>query len=421
MAKKENKNKIELTVKIEGEEWTKAIDKAFKEKVKTVTIDGFRKGKCPRDVFEKKYGKETLYIDAAKSLLQDAYRKVMDDNKEVIPVAQPRVDIKSIDDEKVEFVFTIVTAPEVKVKKYKGLKVARDEVNVTKEEIEHELGHLLEKYTELVTKEGKVENGDIAVIDFEGFKDGVAFDGGKGENYSLTIGSHSFIPGFEEGIVGMSKGEEKDLELTFPEDYMSEELKGQKVVFKVKVNEVKSRIVPELDEEFFADLGMDNIKTKEDLEKSIKEEILAEKNHELGHKFEDDLLDKASENMEVSFADELVEDEKEAMYQDLVKRMSMQGITEELYLKYTNSTKEDIMAKMTEEATKRLKYRYLLMALIKEEKLEITDKELDEKVEELAKQYNMTGEEVKKELGNVEYLRNDMLFQKAIDLLKENN
>ena len=219
----------------------------------------------------------------------------------------------------------------------------------------------------------------------------------------------------------MSKGEEKDLELTFPEDYMSEELKGQKVVFKVKVNEVKSRIVPELDEEFFADLGMDNIKTKEDLEKSIKEEILAEKNHELGHKFEDDLLDKASENMEVSFADELVEDEKEAMYQDLVKRMSMQGITEELYLKYTNSTKEDIMAKMTEEATKRLKYRYLLMALIKEEKLEITDKELDEKVEELAKQYNMTGEEVKKELGNVEYLRNDMLFQKAIDLLKENN
>ena len=326
-----------------------------------------------------------------------------------------------MDEESFEAKMILITEPTVKLGNYKGLNVKKEEATVSNEEVQNHINSLLQEYAELAVKDGKVENGDVAIIDFEGFKDGVAFDGGKGENYSLTIGSHSFIPGFEEGIVGMSKGEEKDLELTFPEDYMSEELKGQKVVFKVKVNEVKSRIVPELDEEFFADLGMDNIKTKEDLEKSIKEEILAEKNHELGHKFEDDLLDKASENMEVSFADELVEDEKEAMYQDLVKRMSMQGITEELYLKYTNSTKEDIMAKMTEEATKRLKYRYLLMALIKEEKLEITDKELDEKVEELAKQYNMTGEEVKKELGNVEYLRNDMLFQKAIDLLKENN
>ena len=326
-----------------------------------------------------------------------------------------------MDEESFEAKMILITEPTVKLGNYKGLNVKKEEATVSDEEVQNHINSLLQEYAELAVKDGKVENGDVAIIDFEGFKDGVAFDGGKGENYSLTIGSHSFIPGFEEGIVGMSKGEEKDLELTFPEDYMSEELKGQKVVFKVKVNEIKSRIVPELDEEFFADLGMDNIKTKEDLEKSIKEEILAEKNHELGHKFEDDLLDKASENMEVSFADELVEDEKEAMYQDLVKRMSMQGITEELYLKYTNSTKEDIMAKMTEEATKRLKYRYLLMALIKEEKLEITDKELDEKVEELAKQYNMTGEEVKKELGNVEYLRNDMLFQKAIDLLKENN
>ena len=412
--------KEEVVIKVEGKEWKDLVDASFETVIKDVKIDGFRKGKAPRNVYEKKYGKQELIYSAADKAIQDKYKEVVLEGK-IVPILEPKIEVVKMDEESFEAKMILITEPIVKLGNYKGLNVKKEEATVSDEEVQNHINSLLQEYAELAVKDGKVENGDVAIIDFEGFKDGVAFDGGKGENYSLTIGSHSFIPGFEEGIVGMSKGEEKDLELTFPEDYMSEELKGQKVVFKVKVNEIKSRIVPELDEEFFADLGMDNIKNKEDLEKSIKEEILAEKNHELGHKFEDDLLDKASENMEVSFADELIEDEKEAMYQDLVKRMSMQGITEELYLKYTNSTKEDIMAKMTEEATKRLKYRYLLMALIKEEKLEITDKELDEKVEELAKQYNMTGEEVKKELGNVEYLRNDMLFQKAIDLLKENN
>lgn len=412
--------KEEVVIKVEGKEWKDLVEASFDTVIKDVKIDGFRKGKAPRNVYEKKYGKQELIYSAADKAIQDKYKEIVLGGK-IVPILEPKIEVVKMDEESFEAKMVLITEPTVKLGKYKGLNVKKEEATVSDEEVQNHINSLLQEYAELSVKDGKVENGDVAIIDFEGFKDGVAFDGGKGENYSLTIGSHSFIPGFEEGIIGMSKGEEKDLELTFPEDYMSEELKGQKVVFKVKVNEVKSRIIPELDEEFFADLGMDNIKTKEDLEKSIKEEILAEKNHELGHKFEDDLLDKASENMEVSFADELVEDEKEAMYHDLVHRMSMQGITEELYLKYTNSTKEDIMAKMTEEATKRLKYRYLLMALIKEEKLEITDKELDEKVEELAKQYNMTGEEVKKELGNVEYLRNDMLFNKAIDLLKENN
>ena len=220
MAKEKNTSKKELTVIIEGVEWTTAIDNAFKEKVKTVTVDGFRKGKCPRDIFEKKYGKETLYIDAAEKLLPTAYERAMEENKDVIPVIQPRVDIKSIDENKVEFVFTIITQPEVNIKKYKGLKVKKDKVEVTKEEIEHELSHLLEKYSELVVKEnGTVENGDVAIIDFEGFKDGVAFEGGKGENYSLEIGSNTFIPGFEEQLIGMKAGEEKEINVTFPEDY----------------------------------------------------------------------------------------------------------------------------------------------------------------------------------------------------------
>ena len=421
MAKKENKNKIELTVKIEGEEWTKAIDKAFKEKVKTVTIDGFRKGKCPRDVFEKKYGKETLYIDAAKSLLQDAYRKVMDDNKEVIPVAQPRVDIKSIDDEKVEFVFTIVTAPEVKVKKYKGLKVARDEVNVTKEEIEHELGHLLEKYTELVTKEGKVENGDIAVIDFEGFKDGVAFDGGKGENYSLEIGSHTFIPGFEEAVVGMKAGEEKDINLTFPEDYMSEDLKGQAVVFKVKVNEIKTKKERELDKEFFEDLGMEGIDTKEKLEEEIKANIKAQKDMDAENKYIDNLLEEIGKNVEVDIPEEMVEEEIDNMLHKFEEQLNMQGLNLDMYLKFTQSDVKALRDQMEKDAYQHVLYRLMLEEIVKLEKIEVKEEEVDKELKDLASKYKAKEEELVNAFGGKEMIKYDLEMRKIIDLLKEAN
>lgn len=421
MAKKENKNKIELTVKIEGEEWTKAIDKAFKEKVKTVTIDGFRKGKCPRDVFEKKYGKETLYIDAAESLLQVAYRKVMDDNKEVIPVAQPRVDIKSIDDEKVEFVFTIVTAPEVKVKKYKGLKVARDEVNVTKEEIEHELGHLLEKYTELVTKEGKVENGDIAVIDFEGFKDGVAFDGGKGENYSLEIGSHTFIPGFEEAVVGMKAGEEKDINLTFPEDYMSEDLKGQAVVFKVKVNEIKTKKERELDKEFFEDLGMEGIDTKEKLEEEIKANIKAQKDMDAENKYIDNLLEEIGKNVEVDIPEEMVEEEIDNMLHKFEEQLNMQGLNLDMYLKFTQSDVKALRDQMEKDAYQHVLYRLMLEEIVKLEKIEVKEDEVDKELKDLASKYKAKEEELVNAFGGKEMIKYDLEMRKIIDLLKEAN
>jgi len=292
MSKEKSKTKLELTVKIEGQEWTEALDKSFNKNVKNVSISGFRKGKCPRDVYEKKYGKESLYIDAAESLLQDAFRKVMEENKDVIPVVQPRVDIKSMDENGVEFLFTIITAPEVKIKKYKGLKVTREEVEVTQEEIDHEISHLLERYTELVTKEdGALEEKDIAVIDFEGFKDGVAFEGGKGENYSLEIGSHTFIPGFEEQLVGMKTGEEKEIEVTFPEDYMSEELKGQKATFKVKLHEIKTKEQRELDKEFFEDLGMEGVDSRETLEEEIKKDLTAHKDMEAENNYIESLLE----------------------------------------------------------------------------------------------------------------------------------
>ena len=276
--KKATKTNVhEVVVKIEGKEWTEAIDKAFAKKQKTVKVDGFRPGKVPRDIFEKRFGKESLFIDAADMVLQAAYVKAMEESK-LVPVVQPAVDLKSLAEDGVEFVFKITTKPEVKVNKYKGLNIKPEKVEVTDEEVNHELGHLLERYTELVTKEeGTVENGDIAIIDFEGLKDDVAFDGGKGENYSLEIGSHTFIPGFEEQVIGMKVGEEKDLNLSFPEDYGAKDLAGAAVVFKVKVNEIKQKQARELDEDFFEDLAMEGVDSEETLKEEIKNSIQAQK------------------------------------------------------------------------------------------------------------------------------------------------
>mgnify|MGYP004503669149 FL=1 len=422
MAKKENKNRIELTIKIEGKEWTTAVDNAFKDKVKTVTVDGFRKGKCPRDIFEKKYGKESLYVDAAEVLLTDAYNRVMEDNKEVVPVARPSVDIKSMDDNGVEFGFTIVTRPEVKVKKYKGLKVKKEEVEVTKEEIEHELGHLLERYTELVTKEkGKVEEGNIAVIDFEGFKDGVAFDGGKGENYSLEIGSHTFIPGFEEAVVGMKTGEEKDINVTFPEDYASEELKGQPVVFKVKVNEIKEKKNRELDKDFFDDLGMEGIDTKEKLEEEIKANIKAQKDMDAENKHLDKLLEEIGKNVDVEIPEEMVEEEIDSMIERLEEQMKMQGISLDMYLQFTHTDLNQLRSQLEKDAYQHVLYRLMLEEIMKLESIKVEDKDVDKEIEEMAKKYNVKEEELLNSIGGKEMIRYDLEMRKVFDLLKEEN
>ena len=276
MTKKSNKN--EVVVKIEGKEWKDALDKAFQERVKKVNVDGFRKGKVPRDIYEKKFGKESLYFPASDFVVESAYKKALEQSK-LVPVVQPSVDIKSVDDSGIEFAFKIIVKPEVKIKKYKGLKVTPEKVKVTKEEIAHEMGHILERYTETRSKEGKVAKGDIAVIDFEGFKDGKPFAGGKAENYELEIGSNTFIPGFEDKVTGMSLNEEKDIELTFPKDYHSEDLKGAKATFKVKLNAIKEIVIPEINEDFFADLGMDDIKTEEELRKQVEETIKVRKEH----------------------------------------------------------------------------------------------------------------------------------------------
>ena len=418
---KETKTNIhEIVIKIEGKEWTDALDKAFAKEQKKASVDGFRKGKVPRNIFEKKFGKESLFIPAAEELLQTAYEKAMSES-DLIPVVQPSVDIKDINDKGVEFLFKIITKPEVNVKKYKGLNIKPEKIEVTKEEIEHQIGHLLEDYTELVTKEGKVEKGNVAVIDFEGFKDGVAFDGGKGENYSLEIGSNTFIPGFEDQVIGMKTGEEKDINVTFPEDYGVEELKGQPVVFKVKVNEIKEKVERELDKEFFEDLAMEGVDSKEKLEKEIEKEIKASKEAENENKYIDTILEEVAKNVEVDIPQEMVDEETDRLIKRFEQQIAMQGLSLDIYYQFTKSTEKDLREQMDKEAYKNVLYRLMLEEIMNLEKIEVSEKEANEEADKLAKNYKMEKEEFLKQFGGIEMIQYDLEMRKVIELLKELN
>lgn len=414
-----NKNLKEITIKVEGEKWQKALDKAYEKASKNVKIDGFRPGKAPKDVFLKRYGIESLFMEASNFCVEDAYQEMIDSAKDLQIAAQPVVDIKSIDEKYIEYVFTLTLKPEVKLGKYKDLKVKKEKIEVSKEEIEHAIGHMREHYKENIVKEGSVENGDIAIIDFEGFKDGIAFEGGKGENYSLEIGSNTFIPGFEEQLVGMKAGEEKDINVTFPEDYHADNLKGAPVVFKVKVNEIKEVKVPELDKDFFDDLGMEGINTKEDLEKQVKENITASKEAQAEEKYIDDLLDEVSKSTEIDVPDTMINDETDRMIEQFAEHIKMQGITLEQFYQFTNSNRDALKDQYKEEALKRIKYRLIIEEIIKAEKIEVSDEEVETEVEELAKKYNMTKEEVKKQYGeSLDYIKYDLEVKKAFAVIK---
>lgn len=414
------KTSIDVNVKIEGNEWTKALNKAFDKKVKEVKVDGFRKGHVPRDVYEKKFGKESLYIDAADLVLQDAFIKAMKDTKEE-PVVQPKVDIKSIDDTGVEFVFTIIPKPVVTVKKYKGLKVTKEETVVTKEELEEAVKGTLDKYSELVVKEGPVVEGDIAIIDFEGFNDGVAFDGGKGENYSLQIGSNTFIPGFEEQVIGMKTGEEKEINVTFPKEYPHEDLAGKAVVFKVKVNEVKGKEVRELDKDFFEDLAMPGVDSKETLEEELKKNIEASKMEDAENKYIDALLSAVAENTTVTIPEEMISEEIENMVGRFKEQLSMQGISIETYYQFTKMTEGDLKKQMSKEAREHVLYRLMLEEISVKEKIEISDEDASKEAENLANKYQMEKDAFLKAFGGIEMVKYDMQMRKVIDFLKENN
>ena len=420
MEKKNDKNKHEKTIIIDGDAWKNALTKAYEKNNKKAKIDGFRPGKAPYDIYVKKFGVESLFLDAADMVVEGAYLKAIEEDK-LIPVCEPEVNIKEVDDKKIEFVFTIITKPELTIKKYKDLKIKKEDASVSEEEIDEEIKHLLEHYAELEIKDGKVEKGDTVIIDYEGFVDGVAFEGGKAENYSLEIGSGSFIPGFEDQLIGMEKESEKEIEVTFPEDYHAENLKGQKATFKVKVHEIKTRKQRELDEEFFEDLGMEGVNSVETLRSSIKEHLETHKKNDVENKFVEDLMDAISKNTDVEIPDKMVEEEVDRLLKRAEENLKYQGISLDLYYQFTRTTEADLRNQLESEAFKNVLYRLILEEIIKLEKIEVTDEEIEEELAKMAERYKTSKEEIAKELGGKEMVKYDLEARHIFEKLSEYN
>lgn len=412
---KKNVHEIEIT--IEGKEWEDILDKSFKKKVKDVKIDGFRKGNVPKDVFIKKMGIETLFMDAVDMAVEPAYKKVLDENK-LSPIIEPSLDVKTVDKDKVVFKFTVIEKPEIKLGDYTKLGIKKDSSKVTKKEIEEEIDNLRTKFAEIVVKkDGTVKEKDTAVINFKGYVDGKELEGGSGENYPLEIGSNTFIPGFEDAVKGMKIDEEKKIDLKFPDDYVAD-LAGKKVTFEVKVVEIKERVLPEINEDLYADLGYNDVKTKEEFEEKVKNELEESKKTKIEDEYAEKCLDKASNNMKVDLNEEIIDDEVHRMIHNFEHQLSHQGLTLEQYYKFTNSSHEDLHKQMEGEATKRVKYRYLLEEIIDKEKIEVSDKEVEEEAKKMAENYGMEKDEFVEAYGGVEFIKYDMKMRKAIDIVK---
>lgn len=421
MEEKKAKNIHEVTVTIDGDEWKKKLDETFKKVIKTVKIDGFRPGKAPRDIYEKKYGKQALVVEAVDSYMNEAYKKALDDFKGDINeiIMQPSVSLDKADTDGVTYKFIFTTKPEIKFNKYTDLKVKKPSVKVTDKDVEEEIERLKKEYADLAVKDGKIEKGDTAVIDFEGFDGDKAFEGGKGENYSLEIGSNSFIPGFEDALIGLKAGDKKDVKVTFPKDYHAEELKGKPVTFKVLVHEVKTKVYPELNEEFFKDLGLDDVKTLDDLKKTIKDAMTSSKEFEAENKYVDDLFEALLKETSVEVPHELVHEEIDRMVKQYEEKLKMQGVTLDQFFKFTNSNIEALEAQMHEEAEKRVKLRFAIDEIIKLEKISVTDEEAEKDAIEKAKKHNMDKDEYVKAFGGLDMLKYDLMVSKVIEIIKK--
>lgn len=411
------KNVKEVKIEVNGEKWQKMLDQAFNKKKKDIKIDGFRKGAVTFDMFVKKVGIESLFMDATDLAVNDAFKETLD--KEKLELAcEPQVNIESVDKNGVKFSFTFITRPEVKLGKYTKLGIKKDKVTVSKEEIDHEIEHLREHMAEVVVKEnGKIVDGNIAIIDFDGIVDKKPLDGGSGKDYSLEIGSHTFIPGFEEGLIGLSVGEEKVLKLQFPEDY-TPELKGKKVEFTVKVKEIKERILPEINKDFFEDLGMEDVKSLKDLEEHIKGEIEHHKSHEVDDKYTNDVLKKATENMTVELNPEIIDDEVERMIKEYSDQLKGQGLSFEQYLAMTGSKIEDVKTMLTPQAEARIKTRYLLEAIVKEEKISATEAEIEAEITKITESYGVDKDTILASLGGTDMIKYQVEMDKALEIVK---
>ncbi|MGG4491662.1 trigger factor [Metabacillus idriensis] len=410
-----------LTVEVDAETFSKALDEAFKKVSKQVNIPGFRKGKVPRGMFEQRFGVESLYQDALDIILPEVYPQAVEEAG-IEPIDRPEIDVEQIEKGK-NLIFTakVVVKPEVKLGEYKGLEAEKLNAEVSEEDVDAELKTLQERHAELVVKEGgAVENGDTVVIDFEGFEGGEAFEGGTAENYTLEIGSGSFIPGFEEQLVGLEAGGEKEVEVTFPEEYHAENLAGKPATFKVKLHEIKAKELPALDDEFAKDVD-EEVESLEALKAKTRTRLEETRKAEAENTLRDSLVDKASDNAEVDIPQVLIENEVSRMMQEFEQRLQAQGMNLELYFQFSGQDEDALKEQMKEDASKRVKYNLTLEAIAKAENIEATDEEVDAEIAKMAEMYNMPVENIKQALGSLEGLKEDLKVRKAIDFLVENS
>ena len=417
--KTENKNELKLEFKIEAKKFDEAIMNVYTKSAKYFNIPGFRKGKAPFNIVERMYGDEIFYEDAFNELVPPIYDKEIEENKLEV-VSRPDIHIENMKKgEDLVFTATVQTKPEVVLGQYKGIELKKVEYKVTDEDVNHELEHMQEHNARIITVEDRpVKEKDIAVIDFEGFVDGKAFEGGKAENHELEIGSNTFIPGFEEQMIGMKAGEEKDINVTFPEDYFSKDLAGKEATFKVKLHEIKEKKLPTLDDEFAKDVS--EFDTLNDLKTSIKEKKQAQNDDRAKHETESLAIEAVSNNTPIDIPSGMIETEIDAMIRDLEQQLSYQGINLDQYLHMINKTRKEIEDNYKEQAEKNVKSRLVLEAIIKEEKLEASDDEVSAKIKEMATNYGRKEEELNKNEALKEYLANNIKTEKAIDLIVKN-
>lgn len=410
-----------LTVEVDAEQVNKGLDAAFKKVVKNIALPGFRKGKVPRVLFEKRFGVEALYQDALDILLPEAYAKAVEEAG-IEPVSMPEIDIEQMEKGKsLIFKAKVTVKPEVKLGQYKGLEVEKMDATVTDEDVENELKRLQENYAELVVKEdGTVENGDTAVIDFEGFVDGEPFEGGKAENYSLEIGSGTFIPGFEEQLVGMKAGEEKEIQVTFPEEYHAEQLAGKPATFKVKVHEVKAKQLPALDDEFAKDVD-EEVETLDELKAKIRARLEEAKKNEAETALRNAVVEKAAANAEIDIPAVMVQNETDRMLREFDQRLQMQGLNLQLYYQFSGQDEAALREQMKEDAEKRVRAALTLEAIAKAENIEVTDEEVEEELQKMAEAYNLSVDKLKELLGSLDGVKEDLKWRKTVDFLVEHS
>lgn len=415
------KNMAKLTIEVSASELEKALQSAYMKQKNKISLPGFRKGKVPRQMIEKMYGAEIFYDDAANALIPKAYADAYDEC-ELDIVSRPEIDVVQIEKGK-DFIFTatVATKPEVTLGEYKGLEVDKVSTRVTQKEVDAKIQEEAEKNARTITVEDRaVQDGDEVVLDFEGFVDGVAFEGGKGENYPLTIGSGSFIPGFEEQLVGAETEKEVEVKVTFPEDYHAEDLKGKEAVFKCTVHEIKAKELPEIDDEFAAEVS--EFDTLEEYKADVKAKIKEQKAAEGKAKQEDQVVEQAVKNATYELPEAMVETQAEQMANDFAQRMQSQGLTMEQYFQFTGTTAEQMMEDLKPQAVKRIETRLVLEAIAKAENIEISDEKLDEEIGKMAEAYKMEADKLKEFMGENEkkQMKEDMAVQEAITFLVEN-